>query len=116
MNGLATGGEIVELGQALANRLDHAGGRGGQLSGRGRQGRVGGGGRTGPQHEELVGNRHHAAGLPDVRHDLGRKRSVRLGLPLHLRNAVVEGLDEVRNRLCRVLRVSDAVDELDGEQ
>ena len=39
-----------------------------------------------------------------------------LGMTLHIGHAVVEGLDEGRDGLGRVLRVADAVDELNGEQ
>ena len=37
-----------------------------------------------------------------------------LGLTLHLGDALTQRLDEVGDGLRRVLRVSDAVDELDG--
>ena len=39
-----------------------------------------------------------------------------LSLTLHLGDALTQRLDEVGDGLRRVLRVSDAVDELDGEQ
>ena len=116
MSGLAAGGEVVELGQATAHGLDHAGGGTGELCGRGGQLRVARGGRTGPQHEELVRDRHHAAGLADVGDRLGCEGAVGLSLTLHLGDALTQRLDEVGDGLRRVLRVSDAVDELDGEQ
>ena len=116
MSGLATGGEIVELGQATAHGLDHAGGGTGELCGGGGQRRVARRGRTGPQHEELVRDRHHAAGLADVGDRLGRERAVGLSLTFHLSDALSQRLDEVGDGLRRVLRVSDTVDELNGEQ